>query len=48
LAAVNPELLITAVEHGPGMHGGIAVTLIVVVLVGGLAYLVYRGRRGRK
>jgi hypothetical protein len=33
-----------AVEHGPGMHGGLLGILIAVAIVAGLVYLV-KGRR---
>jgi hypothetical protein len=46
-ADVDPGLLIAQVEHGPQLHGGIVPLIVVAVaLVGGLAYLVYRGRKG--
>jgi hypothetical protein len=43
---VNPTLLIAQVDHGPQLHGGvIPVVILAVVLVGGLAYLLHRGRK---
>jgi hypothetical protein len=43
---VDPGLLIAQVEHGPQMHGGIVPTVAVAIgLVGGIAYLVHRGRK---
>jgi hypothetical protein len=45
LAAVA-ETLIAQVEHGPGMHGGVVVlVLFAIAVVGGLVYLVVKGRR---
>jgi len=47
LAAVESGLLIAQVTHGPG--GGMAVVhlaLVAIVVVGGLAFVVARGRRG--
>jgi hypothetical protein len=39
--------LIAQVEHGPQMHGGIVpMVLVAIALVGGIAYLVHRGRKG--
>jgi ABC-2 type transport system ATP-binding protein len=43
--AVNPMLLIAQVEHGPQLHGVIPVVFLAIVLVGGLAYLLQRGRK---
>jgi hypothetical protein len=46
---VDAALLIAQVEHGPQLHGGlIPLVLVAVALIGGLAYLVYRGRRGSR
>jgi hypothetical protein len=40
-------MLIAQVEHGPQMHGGIVPMLVVAIaLVGAVAYLVRRGRKG--
>jgi hypothetical protein len=46
LTAVTADVpLMAAVEHGPGMHGGVVVTaLFAIVVVGGLVYLA-KGRR---
>jgi hypothetical protein len=43
---VNPTFLIAQVDHGPQLHGGvIPVVILAIVLVGGLAYLLHRGRK---
>jgi len=41
---VSNVLSLAAVEHGPGMHGGVLGLLIAVAIVVGLVYLV-KGRR---
>lgn len=39
-------LLIAQTNHGPGMHGGVVVmVLVAIAVVGGLVYLVKRRRR---
>jgi formate-dependent nitrite reductase membrane component NrfD len=44
---VDPGLLIAQVEHGPQLHGGIVpVILLAIALVGGVAYLIHRNRKG--
>ena len=44
---MDPGLLIAQVEHGPQLHGGIVpVILLAIALVGGVAYLIHRGRKG--
>jgi hypothetical protein len=46
-ANVDPGLLISQVEHGPQLHGGIVpVVLMAIAVVGVLVYLVYRSRTG--
>jgi ABC-2 type transport system ATP-binding protein len=42
---VSPALLIAQVEHGPQLHGVIPVVIVAIVLIGGLAYLLQRGRK---
>ena len=47
LAAVESGLLTAQVTHGPG--GGMAIVhlaLVAIIVVGGLAFVVVRGRRG--
>jgi len=47
LAAMESGLLIAQVTHGPG--GGMAIVhlaLVAIIVVGGLAFVVARGRRG--
>jgi hypothetical protein len=43
---VDPVLLIAQVEHGPQMHGIVPMVILAIGLVGGVAYLVRRGRKG--
>jgi hypothetical protein len=46
---VDPGLLIGQVDHGPQLHGGpVPIVLVAIALVGGLAYLVHRGRKGAR
>jgi ABC-2 type transport system ATP-binding protein len=42
---VSPTLLIAQIEHGPQLHGVIPLVILAIVLVGGLAYLLQRGRK---
>lgn len=41
IASVDPGLLIAQEQHG----GVIPVVLVAIVLVGGLAYVLYKGRK---
>jgi len=42
---VDPTLLIAQVEHGPQLHGVIPLVILASLSVGGLAYLLHRGRK---
>lgn len=46
---MDPGLLIAQAEHGPQLHGGvIPLVLVAIALVGGLAFLVVRARKGAR